>query len=234
MIIRIPFDGFHESLYARAIDEYCEFEGIETFKVDWGKVARDYLWYWCLEAGVKAEFVELRHPREYNFDTDAIYAELNPLPLLPRICRKALSEHVYDRLRRREGFFPFYSNDLNDWGDANTWDANQWAVVLEVLQGDVSESHCDYWQGNSGPYECITPKDSDGYNGAGWTIILEYDDGSGFTFPTSTPSLKAAMREALKDAETDELGVRGIIRGECVIERWCYSLDTPSTNDWEK
>ena len=43
----------------------------------------------------------------------------------------AFRAHVHDVLEPRSGFIPFYSNDLEDWGDLDVWDDVQKSVLLD-------------------------------------------------------------------------------------------------------
>ena len=38
---------------------------------------------------------------------------------------------VADRLAPRSGFAPFYSDDLDDWGELDEWEAPQLSILVE-------------------------------------------------------------------------------------------------------
>lgn len=174
----IPFCGFYGSLADGQIEAAVE---LMQYNADeepesclhgvpdlWDKInyralhveyAQDYLelyqqWLadeWGLE--IQLHFGELSSPREYNFATDKIIAQLTSQDLL-KLRRWVLKHHeqefrqvVYDQLEVRSGFIPFYSNDLDDWpDDPREWESPQIGLLFEVfgeLPGDLMYEQID-------------------------------------------------------------------------------------------
>ena len=164
----IPFSGFYESHHSEAIDYSFEI-GITDDKgdlfsqelyylafrsVDWGKVhriyAEDYCKWFSEHYGIKVSFVDLSSPREYNFSTDRIFAEIDLKEaerLFSEIDQTKLDELIKERFTSRSGFHSFYPNTLSKWGaDISKWDHNQIGTLIEahvIQHGD--ENELDYY-----------------------------------------------------------------------------------------
>lgn len=166
-ICTIPFSGFYESHHDAALDytleQICSDENgdVDDAKhdaawraIDWRKVhlayAQEYAANLISECGIQgAAFVKLDSPREYNFRSDEIDVSI-PLSELHRMRSEVddatLRAMVADRLAPRSGFSPFYSDNLDDWGDIDEWEAPQLSILVECycnLYADEWERDCE-------------------------------------------------------------------------------------------
>lgn len=72
--------------------------------------------------GVKIEYERIKSPREYNFDTDAIYVKykltvkaIQSINKYLKTNKEAFANYIKERYTSRDGFMSWYSNDINDW-----------------------------------------------------------------------------------------------------------------------
>lgn len=159
-ICTIPFSGFYESTHSETLDytleQICSDENgdVDDAKhdaacdeIDWRKVhlayAQEYAENLISECGIQgAAFVKLDSPREYNFRSDEIDISI-PLAELQRmrgaVDDATLRAMVADRLAPRSGFAPFYSDDLDDWGNIDEWEAPQLSILVECY----CDMYCD-------------------------------------------------------------------------------------------
>ncbi len=161
--ITIPFSGFYNSWHDDSLEQALsdmfqddsgdfdesresEYEKFSN-KVQWRKAYNSYAAAYsevlrdeCKLPGL--QFVELWSPRFYNYETDSIYCNL-PAATLQQIwadCDKqALQTLATERLTARDGFSPFYSADVADWGD----NPLEWESPLQSL---LIESWCNEWE----------------------------------------------------------------------------------------
>ena len=174
--IRIPFPGFYESVLSYELDseesqlaegmaEECDhltdsdyadlIWRCANYSTAFDYLAREYVDYfneWVKdETGVDLdldlEFVEMKSPREYNFETDKIYCKVNieALKLIVRhVGEETLEKTVNDHLKSRDGFISFYSDFVQKWKDKSIdgWDYNELYMILCALT-DKTEYH---WQ----------------------------------------------------------------------------------------
>lgn len=172
----IPFSGFYYSLhdaeFDRALEQMVSDEtgchpvhpDIElrlSDRVDWrmahASYAKQFALDWCDHFGIKgAEFEELLSPREYNFTTDRIFVRI-PESEIARIHAETaptmLREVAREEFTSRDGFFSFYSNDPESWGDIAEWDHNQrYALLIAYARQREPEfeefSLCEDYSGN--------------------------------------------------------------------------------------
>jgi hypothetical protein len=166
------FTGFYESLHTHAIDSEVEssvsadnggfidendelaveaknaFYYANSLLQDY---AKEYVlaWEWHIkrELGfdLKAEFAELWSPREYNFETDRIFVKVPEETIqhmIETLDHNVWAELIKERLAARDGFAPFYSNDVR----SDDWDLTQYKdwgpAKLELL--------CEAWLRGSG------------------------------------------------------------------------------------
>ena len=165
-IAQIPFSGFYETFHAQAFDDHiemltCEYEENDTnneliqelymiaFTPDGALgYAQNYVEAFIDEfdalKGAKFESMEL--PREYNFETDRIFIEMDG-ETFARVLRST-DQQVFERVCRerftsRDGFHSYYSNDWRDWGKASKWDHNQIGALIqayvETMNGKFSQ-----------------------------------------------------------------------------------------------
>ena len=158
-LIKLPFDGFNHSVHEAMIeDEMASIEGVDhpddmptgTYdKYDFRKVHLAYAQVYTdqLQQFIKAEegiditltFVSVHHPREYNFSTDTIDAEITTEDL------ETLTNHVVTNYRKKlehlvkeagtptSGYAPFVSPDILKWGPVSTWNPAQLELLLQSL-----------------------------------------------------------------------------------------------------
>lgn len=141
------FDGFYDSIYSDELNDAimnaaCEHDEID-FKKAYDYLAKQYvkafhnvLWNELeYEIDFEMDFLALKSPRFYNFETDAILAEVSD----------NLAEHMYmcvdlttlkqvieDRHTSYDGFVSRYSNDWEVWMKTPfaDWDENQLETLL--------------------------------------------------------------------------------------------------------
>ena len=159
----IPFAGFYNSLYSDAIDreeeqfvEYRLQDGdISYEQADelmnllfrhtnytqaYCQLAQDYTTAFNekfkertgVDLGLR--FVTMTSPREYNFETDRIFArayESALITLRMAVNEDVLKAKIRKRFTSRSGFISFYSNNLADWPEELCeWDHNQLCTLL--------------------------------------------------------------------------------------------------------
>lgn len=155
--IQIPFQGFYDSIHSFNIDSILEYD-IEDLPLDQAQaVSEDFsfteellngyckLYLESVESElntthnpeIKLEFKELISPREYNFDTDRLFAHIsdyNIISLFDRVDKECLSNLIKKRCTSYDGFISFYSNDINEWPkNVLDWDSIQLGFILDVL-----------------------------------------------------------------------------------------------------
>lgn len=171
MIVRIPFEGFYNSI----LDSYLE----DTFEswygeennepedvrdwddIDWKathlECAKVYTEQWLHEFGFQGKFDSMVSPREYNFETDAVMVEFTRDDRI-KIIELATSVDMIDNFKAfivdtctsRDGFSSNVSADWDDWGC--DWDSLQYHVALLFLESEYNhrERVIDTMQGNGG------------------------------------------------------------------------------------
>lgn len=157
---QIPFSGFYGSIHFDAIDhEEEQLFTSDTGKiydalyddfflhVNWEKVYQKYAKAYCVEFAktfaITLDFEELVSPREYNFQTDRIFAKIsrNDLAMILKKVRGKNLQNTNNKLfTSRSGFVSHYSNNIKDWGKISTWDHNQiYAVLVAFTESSFSE-----------------------------------------------------------------------------------------------
>mgnify|MGYP001343439304 CR=1 FL=1 len=156
MLTTVPFSGFYNSLHDSEIDwtisqmfsdratgnetnpglesalfRNCDFRKVHT------SYAADYCENFAEEFKLPSlKFESLDSPREYNFTTDRIFANIELSDLreaLRRVDKSELANLAREKFTSRSGFMSFYNPDVNTWGDLATWDHNQCGTLLECL-----------------------------------------------------------------------------------------------------
>lgn len=166
--IKIPFAGFYETYLAAMVDDEIEsafdYEGTGAgyenmpddfyMKADYSYVyhalAEQYVEYAQdkanefleLEEPIKLTFKDMTSPREYNFSTYRLFAEISEKDVLKLYAftdKEVLERVVSDRFTSRSGFASFYQNSLKETGqdyktswakDVLRWDHNQLETLL--------------------------------------------------------------------------------------------------------
>lgn len=82
--------------------------------------------------------VTMDSPREYNFETDRLFCgvSFNAIKTLYEENKTQCDDYIFNRMKPRSGFIPYYPNDTKQWGDCESWDYNQWGLILEALITD--------------------------------------------------------------------------------------------------
>lgn len=89
---------------------------------------------------VPLTFKELSSPREYNFETDRIFVEVEHKDLVKlyrKVGRKAVSEVAREMFTSRSGFISFYSPGIKDWGSIRDWDTNQMRTIFTAADARI-------------------------------------------------------------------------------------------------
>lgn len=99
------------------------------------------------------QFESMSSPREYNFTTDRIFAEI-PLAVLrliyKRVDKDSLAAAIKERFTSRSGFISYYKADVAEWNLAKRLaskdcdlDHNEAGVILEVFYKQESDHEFD-------------------------------------------------------------------------------------------
>ena len=95
---------------------------------------------------LKAKFNLITSPREYNFETDRIFIEIEEnhaidfIKYIIKNYKKELEKKIKDRFTSRSGFNSFYKNSLDLWTkDFKEWDCNMIGTCFELF--DFDELH---------------------------------------------------------------------------------------------
>jgi len=144
--VKIPFSGFYETIHSANLERLAEDQDGEwseelNSQIDWKEKLKEYaeayVKAYSKELGVPVVFKALDSPREYNFRTDRIFADMEESDLKElrkEVDEEEMREFVKDHFTSREGFSSFYSGDYEDWlKQEEPWDHNQWGAMLDVL-----------------------------------------------------------------------------------------------------
>ena len=91
---------------------------------------------------VNFEFDKLISPSEYNFSNDTVQVKISEQDLitvrkladkLTNNEGKTFKQYVYDRMTPCDGFIPFYSQNVNMWGDVTDWKQAQIEVLFDFV-----------------------------------------------------------------------------------------------------
>ena len=98
---------------------------------------------------LKAEYNLLTSPREYNFETDRIFIDIEKnhaidfIKYIIKNYKKELEKKIKDRFTSRDGFISFYKNSLDLWiYDYSEWDCNMIGTCFELF--DLEEEDINY------------------------------------------------------------------------------------------
>ena len=174
----IPFDGFYESFISADIDhqigQQIEWD-VDTFDLNeseeeilynnylsvntsyfYNEIAENYTNFYIEILNrrlkgftLKAKFNLLTSPREYNFETDRIFIEIEEnhcIDFIKHIIKnykKELEKKIQDRFTSRSGFYSYYENTLDLWTqDYSEWDCNMIGTCFELF--DLEEEDINY------------------------------------------------------------------------------------------
>ena len=174
----IPFEGFYNSFISADIDNEIEldteyyselydlneteeeflcnsFLNINSYKF-YNQIAKDYTNFYIDALNerlkgfkLKATYKCLTSPREYNFETDRIFIEIEEnhcidfIKYIIKNYKKELENKIEDRFRSRSGFISFYKNSIDLWTkDFKEWDCNMIGICFELF--DLEEEEINY------------------------------------------------------------------------------------------
>ena len=174
----IPFDGFYQS-YISADIEHQIGQQIEwdtdiydlnedeqqilwdnylsvNRKYLYNQIAEDYTNFYIEILNrrlkgftLKATYKCYESPREYNFETDRIFIEIEEnhavdfIKYIIKNYKKELEKKIKDRFTSRDGFISFYKNSLDLWTkDFKEWDCNMIGNCFELF--DLEEEDINY------------------------------------------------------------------------------------------
>jgi len=110
-------------------------------------------------------FASMDSPREYNFRTDEIDAEISESFVAwmraqaeaGGECAEPLADAIRRRHSSRSGFISFYANDLRAWPeDVESWDCRQLRTLLESVFGVPNELEDIYDMVSGNSYDYFT------------------------------------------------------------------------------
>ena len=103
---------------------------------------------------LNAKFNLLTSPKEYNFETDRIFIDIEKdhaidfIKYIIKNYKKELEEKIKQRFTSRDGFWSHYKNGLNLWTqDYSKWDHNQIGTCFELFnleEEDINYSLREY------------------------------------------------------------------------------------------
>ena len=179
----IPFDGFYELFISDDIDhqigQQIEWDSdIYDLNEDeqqilwdnylsvnrsyfYSQIAEDYTNFYIDELNerlegftLKAKFNLLISPREYNFETDRIFIDIERdhaidfIKYIIKNYKKELEKKIEDRFTSRSGFWSHYKKGLDLWTkDYSEWDHNQIGTCFELFnleEEDINYSLREY------------------------------------------------------------------------------------------
>lgn len=121
--------------------------------------ACDALDLWCADnigtARESFKFESMSSPREYNFETDRLFAEVDESVMASLLARSASHDShatfasvIAERFTSRSGFCSFYSNDLADWlaKPLADYDHNELGTLLIAAIQTGDDYDADNWE----------------------------------------------------------------------------------------
>jgi hypothetical protein len=149
--VLVPFAGFYDSGHSAYID-YTEeqlFSGDsgeilsdKLYEMFYQNVSYSYVYSKYAEAYVQAlseelkiplNFEEMVKPREYNFETDRLFATTDRASLarmLHAVRGERLNNKIAEWFTSRSGFISHYPNHISQWPCIDEWDHNHLGCVL--------------------------------------------------------------------------------------------------------
>lgn len=160
----LPFSGFYCSWHSEAID-YAEeallsdsngdpfgpaISDLFYDEVDYAEVHDQYAKTYTAELADRLGLPSLTYeervsPREYNFQTDRIFATLSRSDLRKVLCTvrgERFRQKIRDWFTSRDGFCSSYPNRLSDWPPVDQWDHNHVGAALSAYADAVT---ADQW-----------------------------------------------------------------------------------------
>lgn len=163
---QLPFAGFYYSQHDAVLDQHEERLVSDSdgdvipalaerlfMGTDYGAVRQKYAAEWVSylreAAGLSSlTFEELTSPREYNFQTDRVFATVSRADfarMLRAVRGERLNALVKQRFTSRSGFISSYPNHVADWPRIDEWDHNHCGTVLMAYVQKLQEDQaCDF------------------------------------------------------------------------------------------
>lgn len=150
----LSFPGFYNS----GLDDYMDQE-VETEMGEQGEdyetvekrteysrgrlaIASAWLDEFNKETNLNLKFKEINSPKEYNFSTDKLVCEISEEEfnmIRAKVLEDnedrggALQDTINNHFTQRDGFYPFYSNDIEEWlVEKENWDHNEIGTWIEA------------------------------------------------------------------------------------------------------
>jgi len=155
----IPFMGFYETihhdrvadsisneLFGKMYEEVESDDELDQMQPLWKprevEYCREYTRLISEALEIPLTFKEMISPREYNFRTDRIFAEISKEDLeklKERVDYEMMKARVKEEFTSYDGFTSFYDNDYDNWlKQEEPFDHNQICTLIEaVLNHDV-------------------------------------------------------------------------------------------------
>ena len=177
MLTTLPFSGFYGSKWSDELDNvennFIENEAENDDSLDESEissivdkcrcygtqieyVAQEYVGYFNekfkeefgIDLGLR--FESMKSPREYNFSTDILYADIDEdvvRRLLDDLEESKLADMIRERFTSRSGFISFYSNRIETWKEKplEEWDYNEVGTLLEAYVAQVEDFEWDVY-----------------------------------------------------------------------------------------
>ena len=174
----IPFDGFYNSCISadieREIDCLTQYYS-ESYELNdneeqllsnsflsvnninfYNEICKDYVSFYIDKLNetlkdftLKATYKCFISPKEYNFETDRIFIEIEEnhcidfIKYIIKNYKKKLEKKIQDRFTSRSGFISSYKNSLHLWTkDFKEWDCNMIGTCFELF--DLEEEDINY------------------------------------------------------------------------------------------
>ena len=174
----IPFDGFYESFISADIEHQmgqqiewdCDLYDLNESEEEilynnylsvnksffYNQIAEDYTNFYFDALNeeldgftLKATYKCFTSPREYNFETDRIFIDIERdhaidfIKYIIKNYKKELENKIKERFTSRSGFWAYYENDLDTWTqNYSEWDYNQIGTCFELF--DLEEEDINY------------------------------------------------------------------------------------------
>ena len=167
----IPFSGLYETVHYYAVGnhllmeygcdneehskpewtdrESCDYERCsskatnEQFKFAELEYCREYVKNFSKLIDIPLTFKDMSSPREYNFMTDRIFAEISEADvekLKREVEPDRIREYVKKHFTSYDGFMSFYDNSYDEWlKQGKPFDHNQIGALLECYADQVDE-----------------------------------------------------------------------------------------------
>jgi len=169
----IPFEGFYNSFISadieNEIDSLTQYYS-ESYELNdneeqllsnsflsvnnnnfYNEICKDYVSFYIdkfnerfKDFTLKATYKCFISPKEYNFETDRIFIEIEEnhcidfIKYIIKNYKKELDKKIKERFTSRSGFISFYENNLKSWtNNYKEWDCNMIGTCFELF--DIEE-----------------------------------------------------------------------------------------------